>query len=59
MLETEFAFVLGQFDSPVVCTTTQLMAVICCLHFQSEALILVDPVAHTLCQQAFAANGSC
>lgn len=51
VLETEVAFVLAQFDSPVLGTTTQLMAVICCLHFQSEALILVDLVAHALCQQ--------
>lgn len=39
VLETELCFVLGQFVSPVLQPTTQLMAVICCLHFQSEALI--------------------
>ena len=59
VLETEFCFVLGQFVSPVLQPQTQLMAVICCLHFQSEALILVHLAAHALCQQTVAANGSC
>jgi hypothetical protein len=59
VLETELCFVLGQFCLPGVATTTQLMAVICCLHFQSEAWILVHLAAHALRQETVAANGSC